>query len=164
MTHVDEAVWLHHVTHVDEAVYPGRLTMATGGNAGILEFKHLVEMSSKYESARNKWVHETVWCKLAQWYGVDDAHELDRCNIYSEPGWGYPKISLKGDPGTSLEANTSKRFSNLEECGYIELQLRRIFGVTHGTVTQLWLGEKTPNPTLLDRSKALIHYADIEVR
>ena len=155
--------WLHHVKHFDKAVCPGRLTMVTLDYNEIPEFDHLCRMDSKYEWSTNKWVHESVWCKFVQWYGVDDVHELDRYKCYSDPDWADLKISLKGDLGARL-ANTSKDFYEREKCGYIELQLRRMFGVTHDTETQLWLNEKTPNSTLLDRNKELMHYVNPKVR
>ena len=154
--------WLHHVKHFDKAVYPGKLTMVTGDGNTIPEFEHLDEMNSEHDWSTNKYVPETVWCKWVQWYGVEDCHELDRYDR-SEPDadWTDLGISLKGDLGARLAA-ALKDFYDREKCGYIELQLRRIFGVTHDAETQLWLDGKTP--TLLDRSKELIHYTDSEVR
>ena len=55
--------------------------------------------------------------------------------------------------------HTSKLFNVREKCGYIELQLRRIFGVTHDTETQLWLLGNTGNELVSDRGKELMHYA-----
>ena len=164
--------WLHHVT-LARPIYPGRLTMGTmvfGERVcdfrKFLEFKHLANTSSQYMdgtyewSTGNMWVHQTVWFRLVQWYGVEDGHELDRYNCYREPRWLVLDISLKGDLGTSL-ANTPKRFHLIEKCGYIELQIRRFFGVTYDTVTQLRL---MPNPTVLDRNKELIDYTPDTVR
>ena len=104
----------------------------------------------------NMWVREPIWCKWVQWYGVDDGHQLDRRSP-STSSSSIP-ISLKGDMGARV-GHTSKVFNVREKCGYIELQLRRIFGVTHDTETQLWvLYGNTRNPLVLDRGKELIHY------
>ena len=154
--------WLHHVKHFDKAVYPGKLTMVTGDLGDIPDFEHLDEMNSEHDWSTNKWMPETVWCELVQWYGVEDGHELDRYDRSEpDPDWRDLRISLKGDLSASL-ATASKYFDEREKCGYIELQLRRIFGVTHDTETQLWLRGTTI--TLLDRSKELMHYDDPEVR
>ena len=155
--------WSHHVKHFDKAVYPGKLTMVTGNVGGIPGLENLRRMNSEYEWSENKWVPETVWCKWVQWYGVEGGHDVDRCKRSSEARFAEIQISLKGDMGARL-ATAPKYFSERENCGYIEWQLRRIFGVTHDTETQLWLrGGKTPNNMLLDRSKELIHYAECKV-
>ena len=155
--------WLHHVKRFDKAVYPGKLTMVTGDVSEIPELENLSEMDPEYEWSENMWVPETVWCKWVQWYGVDDFHDLDRCRRPSDPRFAEVPISLKSNLGARL-AIAPKDFYERENCDYIELQLRRIFGVTHGTETQLWLRGNTPNPTLLDRRKELRYYADPEVR
>ena len=159
--------WEHHVTHFDELVYnPGKLTMH-GETCSSVEFRQLGGMNSKTWFT-NMWVHETIWCKWVQWYGIDDGHELDRVKLLSSQSKGM-EISLKGDMGRYVE--TYKLFCGDEKCGYVELQLRRIFGVTHDTETQLWLhGIKVRNPPeyvkashlalplVADRSKALNDY------
>ena len=106
------------------------------------------------------WVREPIWCKWVQWYGVDDGHQLDR----RTSGYGYLNIhiSLKGDMGARV-GHISKVFNMREKCGYIELQLRRIFGVTHDTETQLWLFGNTGNPLVSDRGKEL-NYSGYGVR
>ena len=108
----------------------------------------------------NMWVRECIWCKWVQWYGVDDGHELDRCTRSTSGCGHWPSIpiSLKGDMGARV-GHTSKYFDEREKCGYIELQLRRIFGVTHDTETQLWvLYGNRRNPLVSDRGKELMHY------
>ena len=78
--------------------------------------------------------------------------------------WSNIPISLKGDMGARV-GHTSKVFNVREKCGYIELQLRRIFGVTHDTETQLWvLYGNTRNPLVLHRSEDLMNYSGYEVR
>ena len=149
--------WLDHVTHSDNAVYPGMLTMLM-----YKEYITLVvfdDLGALYLTTRltNMWVREPIWCKWVQWYGVDDSHVLTRCMTPGQPRWKELRISLKGDLSARV-ASTLQVFSASEKCGYIELQLRRIFGVTDATETQLWLQEQARNPLVLDRSKELMHY------
>ena len=163
--------WEHYVTHFDELVYnPGKLTMHRNSCSSV-EFRQLGEINTKTWFT-DMWVYETIWCKWVQWYGIDDGHELDRVKLLSSLSKGM-EISLKGDMGRYVE--TSKSFRGDEKWGYVELQLRRIFGVTHDTETQLWLDEiqvRNPSdyviasswalpwalPFVADRSKALNDY------
>ena len=147
--------WMHHVTHSDKAVYPGKLTMLTDYQIGdILNLKDMDEIMSEPLSPNNVWVREPIWCKWVDWYGVDDGHELTRslC-IFNEGCWEKREISLKTHPTARL-ANTSKILYLNVECGYMELQLRRIFGVMGGTKTRLLLNERT----VLNRSKGMMDY------
>ena len=157
--------WMDHVAHVDKLLNtPGKLRMQPSDNCSTTddEFCNLGGMYPNCDWFGNMCVCETIWCKWVQWYGVDDGHQLDRCTR-STSGSTIP-ISLKGDMGARV-GHTSKVFSASEKCGYIELQLRRIFGVTHDTETQLWvLYGNTHNPLVLDRGKELMHYSVPEVR
>ena len=158
--------WMHYVTHFVKAVYPGKLTISHGHGTDdsvihLEEFCGLNAMRSK-ALFTNVWVRETIWCKWVQWYGVDDGHVLDRCTRSTTDVWPNIPISLKDDMGARV-GHTSKVFNVREKCGYIELQLRRIFGVTHDTETQLLLGNMGI-PLVLDRAKALMHYSGYDVR
>ena len=150
--------WRYHVTHSGKAVYPGKLTMLH--NVGCSYFVDLGAMCIRPEPTTNMWVCEPIWSKWVQWYGVNDVHELDRW-LPSSRKRAQLEISLKGDVDGH---DASKLICVGEKCGYIELQLRRFYGVTHDTETQLWLLGKTTNPLLLDRSKALMHYTPTQVR
>ena len=162
--------WIHYVTHFDKAVYPGKLTILHGHGTDdsvihVEEFCGLDAMRSK-ALFTNMWAGEHIWCKWVQWYGVNDSHELERYTLSSREDhflWVNSLIYLKVGPDTLL-GHASKEFYLFEKCGYIELQLRRLFGVTHGTETLLWLLEEPSNPTLLDRSEDLMNYSGYDVR
>ena len=153
------------MAHVDKLLNtPGKLRMLGGNCSTTIEFCNLGGMYSTTWFG-NMWVREPVWCKWIQWYGIEDGHGLDRCTP-STRGCGYwPSIpiSLKGDMGARV-GHTSKVFSSSEKCGYIELQLRRIFGVTHDTETQLLVLGNTGIPLVSDRGKELMHYITLQVR
>ena len=166
-------MWMDHVAHVDKLLYnPGKLRttgdLTCAFSKTIGEFLNL-DGSNCTTWFRNMWVREPIWCKWVQWYGVDDGDVLDRRMRSSTSDCGYwpstpTGISLKGDMGARV-GHTSKVFNVEEKCGYIELQLRRIFGVTHDAETQLWvLYENTRNPLVLDRGKELMHYITLQVR
>ena len=155
-------MWMDHVAHVDKLLYtPGKLR--TSGDltrsSTIREFINL-DGSNCTTWFGNMWVREPIWCKWVHWYGVEDGHVLDRCTRSTPVRyWSNIPISLKGDLSARVGLYTSKVFNEREKCGYIELQLRRIFGVTHDAETQLWvLYENTRNPLVLDRGKELMHY------
>ena len=154
--------WMDHVAHFDRLIYnPGKLR-TTGdltSSSTIGEFLNLGGSNCTTGTwLRNMWVREPIWCKWVQWYGVDDGHVLDRYTRSTTDVWPNIPISLKDDMGARV-GHTSRVFNLNEKCGYIELQLRRIFGVTHDAETQLWLlYGNTGNPLLLDRGKALMHY------
>ena len=155
-------MWMDHVAHVDKLLYnPGKLRttgdLTSSSTIGV--FLNL-DGSNCTTWFGNMWVREPIWCKWVQWYGVDDGHVLDRCTRSTTDVWYWPNIpiSLKGDMGARV-GHTSKYFDEREKCGYIELQLRRIFGVTHDTETQLWvLYGNRRNPLVSDRGKELMHY------
>ena len=151
---------MDHVAHIDKLLYtPGKLRMQ-GNNCSTTndEFCNPGGMYPNCNWFGNMWVRETIWCKWIQWYGIEDSHELDRCMTPGQPRWTRLGISLKGDVGARV-GHTSKVFSASEKCGYIELQLRRIIGVTHDTETQLRVLYGNPaNPLVLDRGKELMHY------
>ena len=155
------------MAHVDKLLYnPGKLrTMGDLTSSTTDEFCNLGRMYPNCNCFGNMWVRETIWCKWIQWYGIEDGHVLDRCTpstrVYGH--WPNIPISLKGDLSARV-GHISKVFYASEKCGYIELQLRRIFGVTHDTETQLWLFGNTGNPLVLDRGKALTNYTAPEVR
>ena len=160
-------MWMDHMANYDQLLYnPGKLR-----TSGDLTFSRTIGEFLNLDGSNcttwfgNMWVREPIWCKWVQWYGVDDGHVLDRRTRSTTDGhWSNIPISLKGDMGARVE-HTSKVFNRREKCGYIELQLRRIFGVTHDTETQLWvLYGNTHNHLVLDRAKALIHYSGYEVR
>ena len=160
-------MWMDHVAHVDKLLYnPGKLR-----TTGDLTYNTIGEFLNLGGSNcttwfGNMWVREPIWCKWVQWYGVDDGHVLHRCKRSTRGSGYWPNIpiSLKGDMGARL-GHTSKVFNVSEKCGYIELQLRRIFGVTHDAETRLWLlYGNTGNPLVLDRGKALMDYTVPEVR
>ena len=176
-------MWEHHMANYDQLLYnPGKLR-TTGdltSSSTIDEFCNLGDNCSTTDEFcdlglrnyttwfGNMWVREPIWCKWVQWYGVDDGHVLDRRTRSTTNVRYWPNIpirfSLKGDMGARV-GYTSKVFNVSEKCGYIELQLRRIFGVTHDTETQLWvLYGNTANPLVLDRGKALMDYIVPEVR
>ena len=156
--------WIDHVTHFDKAVNPGKLTMMCGEASVKLvhTFWNLAEMYPKAinpESFCNKWVRESIWCKWVQWYGVVDGHQLTRQQIRYDgcgPCAVGLQIGLKGD----VNATTFRVFQANENCGFIELQLRRLFGVTHDAETQLWLCgiENGDHRFIADRSKELQSY------
>ena len=127
--------WMEHVERFDKAVNPGKLTMLHDCHC-FDQFDDLDSMCTK-SWFTNMWVHEPIWCKWVQWYGVDDCHELDRCT-----SWSYDRenirLALKSHLSTRLEIISKELYLD-EKCSYIELQLRRIFGVTHDTATQLRL-------------------------
>ena len=159
-------MWMDHVAHVDKLLYtPGKLRMQGDNCSTTDEFCNLGRMYPYCNWFGNMWVRETIWCKWIQWYGIDDGHVLDRCTRpTSSSSRSNIPISLKGDMGARV-GHISKVFSSSEKCGYIELQLRRIFGVTHDTETQLWvLYENTRNPLVSDRGKELMHYITLQVR
>jgi len=62
-------------------------------------------------------------------------------------------------PYSGIVEHRSKRFNRFEEVGYVELQLRRIFGVSPSSRrSRLWISEKTAVPLfrqLLARSRML---------
>ena len=62
-------------------------------------------------------------------------------------------------PYSGIVEHRCKRFNRFEEVGYVELQLRRMFGVSPaGRRSRLWISEKTPVPRfrqLLVRSRML---------
>ena len=158
--------WMDHVAHVDKLLNnPGKLRTTghlTRSSTIRDEFCNLGGMYPNCNWFGNMCVREPIWCKWVQWYGVDDGHQLDR--LTSSYGWSDINISLKGDMGTRV-GHTSKVFNVREKCGYIELQLRRIFGVTHDTETQLWgLYGNTRNPLVLDRGKVMTNYTVPKVR
>ena len=155
--------WMDHVAHFDKLLYnPGKLR-TMGDSSTIREFCNLGGSYCTTWSG-NMWVRETIWCKWVQWYGVEDSHELDRNTLSGQYSGKYLRISLKGDVGACV-ASTSRGFNLNEKCGYIELQLRRFFGVTHDAETQLRvLYGNTRNPLVLDRGKALTDYTVPEVR
>ena len=160
-------MWMDHVAHVDKLLYnPGKLR-TTGdltSRTTICDFLNL-DGSNCTTWFGNRWVREPIWCKWVQWYGVDDGHVLDRCTRSTRGcgHWSNIPISLMGDMGARV-GHISTVFYEREKCGYIELQLRRIFGVTHDTETQLWLYGNTLNPLVSDRGKELMHYSGYEVR
>ena len=146
------------MANYDQLLYtPGKLRMQCDltSSSTIDEFCNLGGMYPNCNWFTNMWVREPIWCKWVQWYGVDDGHVLDR-RTSSYRWWNIP-ISLKGDMGARV-GHTSKVFNEREKCGYIELQLRRIFGVTHDTETQLLVLGNTGIPLVLDRGKELMHY------
>ena len=162
--------WRHHVgynTTLDKTVHPGRLRIQGRNNVVYIGSCDLDAMDSKPGTC-NMWAHEDIWCKWVQWYGLDDRHELDRYQPSSSLHWWVLfDICSMGPCGKRLE-NPRKAFSASEECGYIELQLRRIFGVAAGTETLLWVYEKTncksqKQRPVLDRSKHLVKVVDIAV-
>ena len=157
--------WMDHVAHFDKLLYtPGKLRMQGDNCSTTDEFCNLGGMYPNCNWFGNMWVSETIWCKWIQWYGIDDDHQLDRRTTPGQPRCMKVRISLKGDVGTRV-GHTSKVFKEREKCGYIELQLRRIFGVTHDTETQLWvLYGNTRNPLVSDRGKELVHYITLPVR
>ena len=138
-------MWRHHVgynTKLDKTVHPGRVRMLGRNNVVYIGSCDLDAMDSTPGTC-NMWAHENIWCKWVQWYGLDDCHEIDRYQPCSSIHcWVLFEICLLGPCCKRLE-NPMKAFSASEECGYIELQLRRIFGVTAGTETLLWVKEKT---------------------
>ena len=142
----------------DKLVNPGKLTMLHDSVAhdrvGLFDDLHTMCMKSWFS---NMWVFEPIWCTWVQWYGVNDSHELDRCTSSVIQGQFIPHwVNM----GISLESDHTliKDFCLSEKCGYIELQLRRMFGVTDSTETQLLLHGVTSNPLALDRSKELMRY------
>ena len=161
-------MWMDHVAHVDKLLYnPGKLR-TMGDLTSSSTFGEFCNLGGIYSTTgnwfRNMWVREPIWCKWIQWYGIEDGHGLDRWP--STIGCGYwlnIPISLKGDMGARV-GHTSKVFNVREKCGYIELQLRRIFGVTHDTETQLLVLGNTGIPLVSDRGKVLMHYSGYEVR
>ena len=162
--------WRHHVgynTSLDKTVHPGRLRMQGRNNVVYIGSCELDAMDSKPGTC-NMWTHEDIWCKWVQWYGLDDCHEIDRYQPSSSLHWWVIfEICSMGPCGKRLD-NPRKAFSASEECGYIELQLRRIFGVSAGTETLLWVYDKTncksqKQRPVLDRSKHLDKVVDIAV-
>ena len=89
----------------------------------------------------NVWVDEKIWCKWVEWYGVADSHHLDRArhNITIQGGFSECKL----DAYSKLVKGPKKTLGTREECGYIELQLRRMFGVSADRKTRLWVCEKS---------------------
>ena len=154
--------WMDHVAHVDKLLNtPGKLR-TTGHltcSSTTDEFCNLGGMYPNCNWFGNMWVRETIWCKWVQWYGIDDDHQLDRRTTPGQPRSTKLRISLKGDVDVW---DTSKVFNEREKCGYIELQLRRIFGVTHDTETQLRvMYGNTANSLVLDRGKELMRYLQV---
>ena len=152
--------WQRHVgyamqqTPVD-ADRPGRLTMCVDHNADVIAHNSYIPPSpiSMAPDQRNMLVDEKIWLKWVQWYGVADCHELDRRGRigYSQAVFSICLLSSYSD----LLKKRQKVFEITEECGYIELQLRRIFGVTADRKTKLWVREETTHPLfqpVLDRS------------
>ena len=149
--------WMRHVKCFDKCTYPGKLTMVCDEHIDVDEFCDLQHAINSKSGFTNKWMHEPIWCKWVEWYSVEDGHELTR-RMHRGPDyqmWVHLSIHLKNDADTRLGYST-KGFCLSEKCGYIELQFRRIFGVTHDTETQLWLLGKTSMK--LDRSEKLRHY------
>ena len=93
------------------------------------------------DDGRNMLVDEKIWHKWVQWYGVADSHELDRRRLTDSRQALFEMCLL--NPYSTLVKKPKKVFDITEECGYIELQLRRIFGVTTGRKTKLWVCDNT---------------------
>ena len=134
--------------------YPGKLTMHR--NQSVADFFYNLQMQQA-NGSRNTLVHECIWCKWVQWYGVADSHELDRCCIRTPYLQAFFGICLLNQNG-KLVKKPRRMLHITEECGYIELQLRRIFGVTTDRKTKLWVCEKSTDDRflqVLDRSKPI---------
>ena len=131
--------WQNYVGGTSDVIKggPGRLSM------------------DREDDARNMLVDEKIWCKWVQWYGVDDAHELDRRNWASdEKDFEICMLS----PYSDVVENATKTFDVSEESGYIEVQLRKMFRVAACNRSRLWMREKSPDKRFklqLERSKEI---------
>ena len=99
-------------------------------------------------------VDEKIWCKWVEWYGVADSHHLDRVrhNITAQGVFSVCKL----DAYSKLVKGPKKTLDTREECGYIEMQLRRMFRVSADRKTRLWVCEKSTDARfelMSDRNK-----------
>ena len=103
----------------------------------------------------NVFVGEEVWKCIVGWYGVDDLHELDRRAWMSE----RKEFEIcRMSPYCGLLENPIKTFDVAEDCGYVEMQLRRVFRVPSHRSSRLWVCEKSRHSRfhlLLDRNRGL---------
>ncbi|KAI0243010.1 hypothetical protein LSAT2_009216, partial [Lamellibrachia satsuma] len=142
----------------DEAERPGSLTMRWNHNGAvfvdgrqnvghqcrtigtIIQYVHgerpAAIRPNQGDDGRNMLVDEKIWRKWVQWYGVADSHELDRRRL-ADSRQALLEMRLL-NPYSTLVKKPKKVFDITEE-----LQLRRIFGVTAGRKTKLWVCDNT---------------------
>ena len=164
--------WLRYVGYEtqqtpDKADCPGSLTMHRNHNAIVHVHSGYIPSGIYFEAVAairpnqgddgcNTLVDENIWLKWVQWYGVADCHELDRYRL-TDSSQAVFEICLLSSYSKRLK-NPRKIFEISDECGYIELQLRRIYGVAAGSKTQLWVYKKSPDALfqrVLDRSSPI---------
>ena len=129
--------------------------IAKGCVSGQSEVPGQVEMDL-HNDAHNDYVHEEIWKRFVRWYGVSPTHQLDRKHIYFKDEKQFDICMLS--PFSGIVEHNVKRFNRFEENGYIECQLRRIFGVAEHQKSRLWISEKAQVPhfrQLLLRSRML---------
>ena len=135
--------------------------IAKGCVSGQSEVSGQVEMDL-HNDAHNDYVHEEVWKRFVRWYGVSPSesatptHQLDRKHIYFKDEKQFEICMLS--PFSGIVEHNVKKFNRFEENGYIECQLRRIFGVAEHRKSRLWISEKAQVPhfrQLLLRSRML---------
>jgi hypothetical protein len=103
----------------------------------------------------NLFVDEKIWKQWVSWYGISAEHQLDRRN-WSSAETQYEICIL--NPYSGVIHNALKTFDANEEAGYVEVQLRRVFGVARHRATRLWLCERARNARfrpLLNRAHQL---------
>ena len=102
----------------------------------------------------NTLVDEKIWCKWVEWYGVADSHMLDRYRQINSSRAIF-EICMLHSYNMPVK-HPKKGFEITEECGYIELQLRRMFRVSADRNTRLWVCEKSTDERfqlMSDRSR-----------
>ena len=131
---------------------PGNVTMHDSYvvNCGNYANQPIIQISG----SSNTLVDEKIWCQWVEWYGVVDSHHLDRVRHNTTIQGGFSVCKL--DAYSKLVKSSKKTLDTREECGYIEMQLRRMFRVSADRKTRLWVCEKSTDERfqlMSDRSK-----------
>ena len=131
---------------------PGKLTMHDSYvvNCGNYANQPIIQISG----SSNTLVDEKIWCQWVKWYGVVDSHHLDRVRHNTTIQGAFSVCKL--DAYSKLVRGPKKMLDTREECGYIEMQLRRMFRVSADRKTRLWICEKATDERfqlMSDRSK-----------
>lgn len=122
-----------------------------------------VEMDCESDD-QNVFVDEGLWRRLVLWYGISPIHQLDRKNRFFEDRKPFEVCVLNSFSG--IVAHVTKVLNRFEEIGFVEYQLRRVYGLNNDQLTmetRLWISEKALVPRfqlLLNRNKMLNDFLD----
>ena len=132
---------------------PGKLMMYENGKDVTVGITNPIVV---IPGTPNTLVDEKMWWQWVEWYGVADSHPLDRHRQINSSLVIFEVCMLRSY--NMPVKHPKKSFEITEECGYIEMQLRRMSRVSADRKTRLWVCEKSTDERfqlMSDRTKPI---------